>query len=136
MQIAADSFEIAAADATDPADLIRFEYRWFSTLEEAVRRYPEDPEVWYRLGDARFHSDPPFGGSPTPALEAFDHAIALDPGFAPAYEHDTSWKGGGGIRIGLRIGGADQPLRIEEFRSGDRGGGPRAHDIPDDRGGR
>jgi serine/threonine-protein kinase len=87
MQIAADSFEIAAADATDPADLIRFEYRWFSTLEEAVRRYPEDPEVWYRLGDARFHSDPPFGGSPTPALEAFDHAIALDPGFAPAYEH-------------------------------------------------
>ena len=87
MQIAADSFSIAGDDATDPADLIRFSYRWFSTLEDAAHRYPEDPEVWYRLGDARFHSDPPFGGPPGPALEAFDRAIALDSGFAPAYEH-------------------------------------------------
>jgi DNA-binding SARP family transcriptional activator len=87
MQIAADSFSIAADDAIDPADLIRFSYRWYSTLEDAARRYPEDPEVWYRLGDARFHSDPPFGGAPGPALEAFDRAIALDSGFAPAYEH-------------------------------------------------
>jgi serine/threonine-protein kinase len=87
MQIAADSFDIAANDATDPADLIRFSYQWFSTLEEAAHRYPEDPEVWYRLGDARFHSDPPLGGPPAQALEAFDHAIAVDPGFAPAYEH-------------------------------------------------
>jgi len=87
MQIAADSFDIAANDATDPTDLIRFSYRWYSTLEDAAHRYPEDPEIWYRLGDARFHSDPPFGGPPGPALEAFDRAIALDSGFAPAYEH-------------------------------------------------
>jgi DNA-binding SARP family transcriptional activator len=87
MQIAADSFDIAATDATDPADLIRFRYRWFSTLEDAVHRYPEDPEVWYRLGDARFHSEPPLGSPPAQALEAFDRAIALDSGFAPAYEH-------------------------------------------------
>jgi serine/threonine-protein kinase len=87
MQIAADSFWIAAEDAIEPADLIRFSYRWFSTLEEAARRYPSDPEVWYQLGDQRFHADPPFGGTPAQALEAFDHAIAIDPGFAPAYEH-------------------------------------------------
>ena len=87
MQIAADSFSIASDDAKDPADLIRFSYRWYSTLETATQRYPEDPEVWYRLGDARFHADPPFGGPPGPALEAFDRAIALDSGFAPAYEH-------------------------------------------------
>ena len=87
MQLAADSFDLAANDATDPADLIRFSYRWFSTLEEAAHRYPEDPEVWYRLGDARFHSDPPFGVPPAQALEVFNHAIAVDPGFAPAYEH-------------------------------------------------
>jgi DNA-binding SARP family transcriptional activator len=85
--IAADSFEIAADEATDPADLIRFSYRAHSTLEEAARRYPGDPEVWYDLGDNRFHSPPPLGGAPAPALEAFDRAIALDPGFAPAYEH-------------------------------------------------
>jgi DNA-binding SARP family transcriptional activator/TolB-like protein len=87
MLIAADSFGIAADDATDPADLIRFRYRDLSTLEEAARRYPGDPEVWYELGDTRFHSEPPLGGAPAPVLEAFDRAIALDPGFAPAYEH-------------------------------------------------
>jgi eukaryotic-like serine/threonine-protein kinase len=90
MQLAADSFDMAANDATDPADLIRFSYRWYSTLEDAAHRYPEDPEVWYRLGDARFHADPPFGGPPGPALEAFDRAIALDSGFAPAYEHTVT----------------------------------------------
>jgi DNA-binding SARP family transcriptional activator len=87
MQIAADSFDIAANDATDPADLIRFSYQWFSTLEEAAHRYPEDPEVVYRFGDALYHSDPPLGGTPAQALEVFDHAISLDPGFAPPYEH-------------------------------------------------
>ncbi|MEP7226144.1 MAG: BTAD domain-containing putative transcriptional regulator [Gemmatimonadales bacterium] len=87
MQIAADSFSIAGDDAIDPADVIRFSYRWYSTLEDAAHRYPEDPEVWYRLGDARYHSDPPFGKPPAQALEAFDRAIALDSGFAPAYEH-------------------------------------------------
>jgi DNA-binding SARP family transcriptional activator len=87
MLMAADSFGVAADEATDPADLIRFTYRWFSTLEEAARRYPGDPEVWYEFGDARFHKAPPLGGVPAPALEAFDRAIALDPGFAPAYEH-------------------------------------------------
>jgi len=90
MQIAADSFSIAGDDANDPADLIRFSYRWFSTLEAAAHRYPEDPEVWYRLGDARFHADPPFGGPPGRTLEAFDRAIALDSGFAPAYEHTVT----------------------------------------------
>jgi serine/threonine-protein kinase len=99
MQIAADSLWIAGNDATDPADLIRFSYRWFSTLEEAARRYPKDPEVWYRLGDARFHSEPPFGGPPAPVLEAFDHAIALDSGFAPAYEHT--------VQLALRLNRPD-----------------------------
>jgi len=90
LMIAADSFNIAADEATDPAELIRFRYRRRSTFEEAARRYPDDPEVWYELGDARFHDNPPMGGIPAPALEAFDHAIALDSGFAPAYEHTVT----------------------------------------------
>jgi serine/threonine-protein kinase len=85
--IAADSFAIAIEDATNPADLIRFYYRAVSTMEEAVRRYPGDPEMWLGLGEELVHDPPPLGGVPGPALEAFDHAIALDPGFAPAYEH-------------------------------------------------
>jgi serine/threonine-protein kinase len=56
-------------------------------LEEAARRYPSDPEIWYNLGEYRNHLDPPLGGIPGPALQAFERAIALDPGFAPAYEH-------------------------------------------------
>src|SRR4051794_11223512 len=87
MQIAADSFDFAATHATDPADLIRFSYRWFSTLEEAAHRYPEDPEVVYRFGDAVYHSEPPLGGTPARALEVFNQAITVDPGFAEAYEH-------------------------------------------------
>jgi serine/threonine-protein kinase len=90
MQLAADSFLIAGTDAIAPADLIRFKYRWFSTLEDAAHRYPDDPEAWYLLGDARYHSDPPLGATPTRALEAFDRAIALDSGFAPAYEHTVN----------------------------------------------
>jgi serine/threonine-protein kinase len=85
--ISADSLGIAIDQATNPADLIRFRYRALSVLQEAARRYPSDPEVWLDLGEARFHAPPPLGGVPGPALEAFDHAIALDPGFAPAYEH-------------------------------------------------
>jgi tetratricopeptide (TPR) repeat protein len=67
--------------------VLRFGYRWFSTFEEAANRYPEDPEVAYRFGDALYHSEPPLGGTPAQALEVFDHAITLDPGFAPGYEH-------------------------------------------------
>jgi serine/threonine-protein kinase len=85
--ITAESLDIATGDVTDPADVLRFGYRWFSTFEEAAHRYPEDPEVAYRFGDALYHSEPPLGGTPAQALEVFDHAITLDPGFAPGYEH-------------------------------------------------
>jgi eukaryotic-like serine/threonine-protein kinase len=97
--IAVDSFLIAADDATDPTELIRFKYRALSTLEEAARRYPGDPEVWLDLAEARFHQVPPLGGVPGPALEAFDHAIALDPGFAAAYEHT--------VRLAILLNRAD-----------------------------
>jgi len=85
--IAADSLWAEATEATDPANLIRSSYRTLSTLEEAARRYPSDPEVWLALGEAQWHAPAPVGAAPAPALETFDHAIALDPAFAPAYEH-------------------------------------------------
>jgi tRNA A-37 threonylcarbamoyl transferase component Bud32/tetratricopeptide (TPR) repeat protein len=104
--IAADSLNIAASDATDPAELIRFSYGTLSTLEEAARRYPEDPEVWYQLGEARAHSGPRVGGVPAPALEAFDRAIALDPGFAPAYEHT--------VNLAIRLNRPDLALKYAD----------------------
>ena len=82
-----DAATIAAADARDPDSLVAAVARAVATLEEAARRYADDPEVWYELGEMRMHQAPPFGHQQARALAAFERAIALDPGFAPAYEH-------------------------------------------------
>ncbi len=60
--------------------------RAVAALEEASRRYPDDPEVWYALGDFGFHFARPVD-TPERVLSAFDRAIALDSSFAPAYIH-------------------------------------------------
>jgi serine/threonine-protein kinase len=71
--------------------------RLLGTLDEAVRRYPNDPELWYMLGDARYHAGV-FGGlQPRASLEAFDRAIALDSAFTPSYVH--------AIPLSLEFGG-------------------------------
>ncbi len=63
--------------------------RLFATLEQASIRYPQDPEVWYALGEARYHLG--YGTavdvSDEQVFDAFSKAIALDSGFAPAYIH-------------------------------------------------
>src|SRR5437667_1098719 len=61
--------------------------RTFAILEEAARRYPEDPEIWYQIGEIRFHAGFVAGHTWTDARAAFDQAIALDSAFAPAYIH-------------------------------------------------
>jgi len=79
--------------------------RLFATLESAASRYPDDPEVWYELGDARYHwgSAPIIGATPEQTLQAFDRAIALDSAFGPAYIHP--------VALGLNLGGPPQALR-------------------------
>src|ERR1051325_4615577 len=85
--ITADSLFQALYDG--PADHAWREHyaRLFAALTEAARRYPDDPEVWFELGDAMVHH--PAIGRPMmeQALEAFDRAIALDSAFGPAYIH-------------------------------------------------
>jgi eukaryotic-like serine/threonine-protein kinase len=85
--IVADSFYFAAGVATDPTAFVGFQFRWLRALEEAVRRYPGDPEAWYVLGETRMHAPFPIGTPPATTFETFSHSIALDSGFAPAYEH-------------------------------------------------
>ncbi len=77
--------------------------RRFAILEEAARRYPEDPEVWYQLGEVRFHSGFVVGNSWNDARAAFDRAIALDSQFAPAYIHP--------VEIALNDNDPDAALR-------------------------
>ena len=52
-----------------------------------MRRYPGDPEAWYVLGETRMHAPFPIGTPPATTFETFSRSIALDSGFAPAYEH-------------------------------------------------
>jgi len=63
--------------------------RLVATSQEAVRRYPGDPFVWYNLGEAYHH----FGYGPGLEVSAeetrqvFDRTIAIDSAFAPSYIH-------------------------------------------------
>ena len=70
-----------------------------NTGEVAAQRYPDDPEVWYLLGDMRYHGDPTV--SDREALTLFDHAIAADSDFAPAYIHAIELA----YRYGADVGG-------------------------------
>ncbi len=72
--------------------------RLFSTIDLAVRRYPADPEVWYELGEARYHVGDQTGATLAQTLDAFDRAIALDSTFVPAYLH--------ALPLALRVKGA------------------------------
>jgi serine/threonine-protein kinase len=85
--IAAGSLAFPVNDDASEGEFPGPLFRSMAALEEAVRRYPEDPEAWYALGEARYHMDAPIGTPPARVLEAFNRAIGLDSGFAPAYEH-------------------------------------------------
>ena len=80
--------------------------RLLATLDEAVRRYPSDPELWYMLGDARYHLGGTAGLGPARALEAFDRAIALDSSFSPAYIH--------AVGLALQLRGPDSARRYAD----------------------
>jgi eukaryotic-like serine/threonine-protein kinase len=87
--VSADSAAAAYWDTLDPGYWTRLLTRT-STLEEGTRRYPDDPEMWYQLGEARFHDGIAVGTTPQQILSTFDRAIALDSSFGPAYVHAIS----------------------------------------------
>src|SRR6185437_6041043 len=65
-------------------------YQQLVALDNALlRRYPNDPEVWYLTGELREHLGAVPGHYFTSAeiIDAFDHAIAADSQLAPAYIH-------------------------------------------------
>src|SRR5216117_3763029 len=84
--IVADSLEAASDDSLDRA-YWSHRVRKFIPLEEASRTRCDDPEVWYELGEARFHLGYVVGSTAQQTIDAFTRAIALDAAFAPAYVH-------------------------------------------------
>ena len=79
-----------ALNLTGPTPPYALRRRLYRTLQEATRRYPDDQEVWYHLGEAGYHhaySDDAVPMTAEQTLAAFERAIALDSAFAPAYQH-------------------------------------------------
>lgn len=56
-------------------------------LRDAVRRYPDDPEIWFLLGETLLHSAGPASSGYDEIFDAFQRASALDPEFAPYLPH-------------------------------------------------
>lgn len=103
--VAADS--LAAASNALPTFAASWPYtrRLIAMLEGAARRYPDDPEVWHAVGEARYHfaAGPLIGVPDSATLGAFDRAIALDSAFAPAYVHTPE--------LALTVHGREAALR-------------------------
>ena len=78
-----DSLLIVAnkiADVDGDLDAIRL-------FERLTRRYPDDLEAWYGLGDTYFHMGGQAGHQLDSSVEPFERALALDSTFAPALIH-------------------------------------------------
>ena len=107
LMIVAESLGTAARMTPDPRADWAYIRRLHATLDAAARLYRDDPEVWYAVGEARYHFER-IPELPWPSvLDAFDRAIALDSGFAPAYVHP--------IEVAFNVGGA--PLALPYARA-------------------
>jgi tetratricopeptide (TPR) repeat protein len=98
-------FDAVNSDAENP-DYFANKRRLFATFVEAQRQYPGDPEFWYALGETRWHARDPAVATDDEALDAFDHAVALDSSFTPAYLHIP------GIAIAVDLG---DPTRARRY---------------------
>jgi len=88
---------------SDPNSLNwRLASRLFATVNAAAARYPDDPEVWYAVGEARFHYGygSIFDVSEESVRDAFRRSIALDSAFSPAYIHL--------VELGYTLGGSSE----------------------------
>ena len=95
------SLAVVRSDSMDWPKLTRL----FTTVNDAASRYIDDPEVWYAVGEARFHLGygSPVNITERQALDAFDRAIELDSAFAPAYVH--------AVELAFNLDGADAGKR-------------------------
>ncbi|MFN8668550.1 MAG: serine/threonine-protein kinase [Gemmatimonadaceae bacterium] len=90
--VAADSI-FAALQLTGPKPMpgqVTLIRRVTALLDDGIRRFPDDPEMWFKYGDVHYHFTRfafPSQSTLRTARDAFERAIALDSAFAPAYIH-------------------------------------------------
>jgi serine/threonine-protein kinase len=61
------------------------------TLRSATRRYPDDPELAYILGEHYAHFDEQLLADRTETARILGRAVELDPTFAPYYQHPIEY---------------------------------------------
>ncbi|MGD8698570.1 MAG: tetratricopeptide repeat protein [Gemmatimonadales bacterium] len=61
--------------------------RALSQFEELTRRYPDDLEAWYGLGEAHYHIGSQAGYPLTSPIRPFERTFELDSTFAPPFIH-------------------------------------------------
>jgi len=101
MLIVAESLTTALDGGETEPEYWALYRRLYATVNEAARRFPHDPEVWYEYGDVRYHY--PQFSSIAEMREAFDRSIALDSAFAPAYIHP--------VELALQLGDPEAARR-------------------------
>ncbi len=85
---------------------------FYGEIRDAVRLYPDDPDIWFELGEYIYHTGVEVGvASLDEAMEAFDRAVELDPGFGPYGVHPLELT----IAAGNR---ADAEARLARYREG------------------
>lgn len=84
---------------------------FYNEARDAVRLYPDDPDLWFELGEYIYHVGLQIGvASLEQAMEAFDRAIELDPGFGPYQVHP--------LELAIADGDlAEAEARLERYRS-------------------
>ena len=86
--VAFDSVASSLAMSSDTLIATRVA-RLLAVNAASLRRYPNDPEIWYVTGELREHLGivPGHYFTSNQIIDAFDHAISADSQFAPAYIH-------------------------------------------------
>jgi class 3 adenylate cyclase/tetratricopeptide (TPR) repeat protein len=59
----------------------------FGLMQQAVQRYPDDPEAWFLLGDVHYHLATQALADPRDGERAMERAVELDPDFSTYYLH-------------------------------------------------
>jgi tetratricopeptide (TPR) repeat protein len=80
---ARDRLLVRASEATRTGDV-----RAYTEVRDGVQRYPDDPDLWFELGEYIYHVGLTAGQARLPqAVEAFERAVELDPRFGPYQVH-------------------------------------------------